>query len=516
MLRSILFCLLTAAALFGAMATTAQVPFPNYPEPDLPEMEPCVNKKPVPLPEKWEAVTLMSPYLYHGNFPDGANLRVGRFVYDDSVGAMRAQLNQVGPAPHTSGVLITRGATWVLSGDWENPTCVGRFRSYYTLPGRVWQSSDAVCAGNHRTAPTIHTGPKVDWWKQPSPIKERGAEGQAGDWFWFDERGYPTRTFFWGLHAGLPAVISDYAFTNFYSFEPVRSTNLQALVDMCERAGDLPVLDEDWRIDFERTEQDHPEGSSASISDLIPGLSYEACSGGDIQPPHWPEDIYMTSFSTAAKFKTPRPISTSVYYDPAGPNLRTRLHKIAVDDNKRPFREFSDAVLLDTNSYGVNFLARPPYSQLGNPPYSNLGCAQGPHTSIPGAPHPDWGKRGRCTCMGVLENNPVLSPNRRTQIIACPLADYSGDTLFWMWYTIEEPPEPIVFLQTRADITIGTGLCLADYYRWSVLHQIPNEIFTAPQGCAFPPASAPTPPRACLYCHNPSTNTGHGTSTFAF
>ena len=525
MLRQTSIFLLTVIASFGSIGASAEVPFPNYPEPYLPQMEPCVNKTPIPLPEKWEAVTLMAPYLYHGIFPQGANLRVGRFVYDANVGAMRAAVSQVGSVPNTVDWLIAHGKTWVLGGSWDNPTCAFRLPTSYTVPGRIWQDPKAVCAGNHRTAPTIHTGPKVDWWKQLSPIKARGAsnpttgEPEAGDWFWFDENGFPTRTFFWGNHAGLPSIISNYAFTNFYSFEPVGSTNLQELVDMCESAGDLPILDEDRRIEYERAEQEAREGHPTSVSDLIPGLSYEACSGGDIQPPHWLEDTYITSFSTAAKFATPKPISTSVYYKPAGPNLRTRLHKIESDANHPPFQAFSDAVLLDKNSYGVNFLANPPYTQLTDPPYSSdLACAQGPHTSIPGAPHPHWGERGGCTCMGVLEDNPVLSPNRRTQIIACPLADYSGDTLFWMWYTIEEPPEPIVFLQTRADITIGTGLCLADYFHWESPTETPisDVIYTAPLGCAYPPAQAPQPPHACLYCHNPSINSGHGTSTFSF
>jgi hypothetical protein len=118
--------------------------------------------------------------------------------------------------------------------------------------------------------------------------------------------------------------------------------------------------------------------------------------------------------------------------------------------------------------------------------------------------------------MGILADNPVLSPNRTTQVVACPLPDYSGDTLFWMWYTVAEPPEPIVFLQSRADITIGTGLCLADYYHWKEPppQPISSHIFTVPPpgSCQFPPASAPTPPHACLHCHNPSTNSGHGAS----
>jgi len=501
---------MSIAVLFlGLAGASSDVPFPNYPEPDLPQMEPCARRTPVPLPEKWAAITLMSPYLYDGIFPQGAELRVGRFSYDASVGAMRAAVYRVGTR-NVVDLLITHDKTWVLGGSWDHPSCLADWGTNLPVPGRIWQDNMAVCVGNHRTAPTIHTGPKADWWKQPSPIQERGAEGQAGDWFWFDHNGYPTRTFFWGRHPGLPAVLADYAFSNFYEFEPVDSTNLAALVAMCSAAEGLPTFEEDRRIAYRQGEQDAREGHPESVGDLIPGLSYEACAGPEIKPPSWPHELYITSFSTAAKFATPRPISTSVYYNPAGPNLRTRLHKL--DADTPPTQEFSDALLLDQSSYGVDFLA--------NPPFTQLDCGAGPHTSLPGAPHPDWGARGHCRCMAVIEDNAVLSPDRTTQVISCPLADYSGDTLFWMWYTVDDPAEPIVFLQTRADITIGTGLCLADYFHWTEPSPspIPSGIYTvlAHGTCQFPPSSAPTPPQACLYCHNPSTNSGHGASRWSF
>ena len=40
--------------------------FPDYPEPNLPEMNDCMNPTPKKLPMKWEATTLMAPYPYTG------------------------------------------------------------------------------------------------------------------------------------------------------------------------------------------------------------------------------------------------------------------------------------------------------------------------------------------------------------------------------------------------------------------------------------------------------------------
>jgi hypothetical protein len=116
--------------------------------------------------------------------------------------------------------------------------------------------------------------------------------------------------------------------------------------------------------------------------------------------------------------------------------------------------------------------------------------------------------------MGVIQNNPVLSPGRNTEIIGCPLpliatkpGQQNGNTMFWMWYTITDPMQPVVFLQSKPDVTIGTGLSLADYAHWQPT-PVPSDIYTTPAAgsCPAPPASAPTPPGACMGCHNPSTN----------
>jgi hypothetical protein len=191
-------------------------------------------------------------------------------------------------------------------------------------------------------------------------------------------------------------------------------------------------------------------------------------------------------------------LSTSVYYKPGVPELRTRLHK---DDQNGPY--WSDALLIGHSSYGVD--------TSETAPYSPLGCGSGPHTSLPGSPHKNWGIAGRCQCMGVIQDNPVLSPNRNTEIIGCPLplvsadpTQQSGNTMFWMWYTITDPMRPVVFLQSKPDVTVGTGLSLADYAHWEP-KAVPNDIFTTPASCPAPSSTA-MPPGPCMGCHNSSTN----------
>src|SRR5712691_9720110 len=338
---------------FAAMAH-AQSPFPNYPEPDLPVMGACVNKTPQPLPERWQATTLMSPYLYTGkgsdpdNLSSRAQLQVGRFVYDGDARLMRGTRYGV-KLGGVIDLLISDKATWVLTGSYENPQCVATLAKPYKVPPRTWLDPkfQPMCVGNHATAPTIDTGPKVDWWKQQSPVREPGAQGQAADWYWFDDRGYPTRTMFWSKHDGLPAILGDYAYTNFYQFGPGNDIDLKKILATCESAK-RPVWKEDAVLGLQ-SKTATPQGNPAST--LIPGLSHQACSTLGAKPPTWPVEIYMTSFSTAAKYATPKPLVTSVYYKPDVPELRTRLHK--VDPKTGPY--WSDALLVDHKSYGVNF-----------------------------------------------------------------------------------------------------------------------------------------------------------------
>jgi hypothetical protein len=498
------FTLASGVLLALSTGAAAQSTFPNYPEPKLPAMAACLKTASQPLPERWQATTLMSPYLYTGqpnDFTDlssRAELQVGRLVYDGANRLMRAT-RYGAKRGGVVDLLVSDRATWVLSGSYQNPQCVARLATPYKVPSRTWQDPKylPVCVGSHATAPTIDTGPKVDWWKQQSPITEPGALGQAADWYWFDQNGYPTRTMFWAKHDGLPAVLGDYAYTNFYQFGPGNDIDLQKIRASCEGA-QLPVWNEENVAELQSKTQNQQDNPAYT---LIPGLSYQACAGLDAKPPTWPVEMYMSSFSTAAKYSSPV-LATSVYYKPNVPMLRTRLHRM--DKDGRPY--WSDALLIGQSSYGVDTSASPPYQQRD--------CASGPHTSLPGSPHQNWGAVGSCQCMGVIQDNPVLSPGRNTEIIGCPLpliatkpGQQNGNTMFWMWYTITNPMRPVVFLQSKPDVTVGTGLSLADYTHWGP-KSVPDGIFTTPAAgsCPSPPPTAPMAPGPCTGCHNRSTN----------
>lgn len=500
-----------------AFPAVGEVPFPNYPEPNLPELGPCVKEAPKELPLRWEATTLMAPYVYTGepyNFfrlPERASLVVGKFVFNDQAKLMRVtQLRVTDDGKHPLDLLITDGGpTYVLHSSKDKPyysghdddhsdraedvQCIGKWITTYDLPPRTWPSADpndeTTCVGTHPIPPNID-GQSVEWWKQRSPIMAPGAEGQAADWYWLKKNGFPVRTMFWDQHDGLPAILGEYAFTNFYEFKRGNQINLRKIFWQC-LGRNLPIMDREALTEYQHR---HPAKHPTRVSELIPGLSYHACRDPRVKPPSWPVELYLTSFSTAAKFDTPKPLPTSAYYQPQVPRLRTRLHKDF----------FSDALLVGPASYGVD---------TDKDTLEQDVCVQGPHTSLPGAPYPYWGNQGACQCFGVIKDNRVLSRNLTTQLIGCPLpltsknpdVEQVGNTLFWMWYTVEDPPRPIVFTQTFADITVGTGLVLADYVTWQP-QPVPDEIFTLPESCIILPSSLPTAPPACFKCHLPSTN----------
>jgi hypothetical protein len=496
----VLVALALPAISIGLSQAQEQCPFPNYDEPNRPEMKPCINSSSKLLPPAWEAVTLMAPYLYRVPWPRGADLQVGHFIYDSTAVPPLMRVTRYGVQQDTVvDMLISPDATWYLDGDYDDPVCY-RSATIYRVPSRIWQSDklQAQCVGSHPTAPRMNPEFNVDWWKQKSPSQSPGAKGQAGDWFWFDANGYPTRTFFWENNPELPAILGDYAYTNFYSFEPMSDTKLQSIYASCLRTSSAEMPEEDLLellAHSSKPRTNHP----ASVSDLIPGLSAN-CTG--TEPPYWPKHMYATTFMTAAKYDTPKPLWTSVNYnsgaDGGPPRIRTRLHK--EDNDGRPY--FSDALLVGNSSFGIDT-----WDQSG---YPQKDCGAGPYTSLPGSPHPDWGRRNPCSCMGTIDDNSVLSPGRKTQLIACPLPSqlpsFPGLTIFWMWYTVESPPQPVVFLQTKADITLGTGLCIADYFSWSSPTEQCGNLFQEPSTCTqvLPPGPPPLP--ACLRCHIPSTN----------
>ncbi len=173
---------------------------------------------------RWRAVGLMTPFL-------AGQIDVGEFVYDASVPAMRASV--YGLELGAVDLLITDQDTYI-PGPHSAPTRCTALGRKLRVPPTQWLSSEAVCFGETPVANRL-----VQWWQSPRP-------DASATWHWFSTQDrLPWRSLFLARSPD-PAMIGDYAMTNFAAFAPLSETDLPALRDMCAkrpeaaRVKDLP------------------------------------------------------------------------------------------------------------------------------------------------------------------------------------------------------------------------------------------------------------------------------------
>jgi hypothetical protein len=415
----------------------------------LPVFKACQPATKPQLPEKWFATALLEPFKPPRLFAS-LQLVVGELVYDASVPALRATLT--GLQTQSVDLLIAKENNYLLLGPADAPTDCLPIGSLWAPPSRNWLNDMATCVGE---APLIQTD--VQWWKTPAEPKP------ASSWHWFTtDKRLPWRSLFAAPSQDL-AVIGEYSMTYYPSFEAVASTRLPELLQYCRSRQDahavtvddvdgLRVLigqKSDPSVEAERRER---------LGSLIPGLSLAACSGQKL--PGWPStaDLGGTTMMTPVNFAHD-PFPTEILYRWLVRSQRTRLYYSKTN------KQFSqDALLIGGTGYGINRFRD--------------GIEQCALNVIPGTPRPDWPVKGNCVCRGVIDNNPVLSPGKTTQLLTC---DMQPPSVFWTWYTSDS--HPVVFYQTQSPPDVGTGLALADYYDWQPGHPIPPGTFDVPWQC---------------------------------
>src|SRR5215470_10086823 len=140
-----------AAIVVAALAFAAQDAFAAE---TLPILSPCKQTAAPELPARWRAVGLMMPFTRD-------QVDVGEFIYDADARAMRATVN--GMESGAVDLLITDRETYQLLGPHDATDACIALGQKYTLPGRGWLTSEAVCDGE---APLWKTD--VQWWKMPA------------------------------------------------------------------------------------------------------------------------------------------------------------------------------------------------------------------------------------------------------------------------------------------------------------------------------------------------------------
>lgn len=453
----------------AAQASSAAEPMSDGLLP-LPEFTDCASTEHPELPPKWRANALLQDFVQ-------PLLTFGQFVYDESVGAFRFQLaTQYGASVD---LLVTTDRTLYRLYGGETPTSCSLVTndSPLTVPPRDWLDSQAVCVGE---APILERDQA--WWKTPS--------GEGANWVWYGtDSGLPFRTMYYEdveITDPVP-VYEHFTFNYFPVFEPVESTNLGQLLEMCAQAGDTATALEGFDIHKPDSIAAAPAGAPLTsdsdhvelVQSWIPGLS--ECNPEIPLPPPWPDQVQGTVFMTAVSFP-PNPFPTRVFYDWTRKAQNTSLYYYEPENPE----DYVQVALLTGDTGNI---------RIENEQGRISMCQQ----ALPGPQVPNWKNVDGCACRATLAPGSVLNPSgEETQILWCP-TDLSASQVFWTWYS--NSGTPVVFMQTNSSPTAGTGLNLADYYHWEPGSEAPAGTFDLPAACEGEPKEPV--PAACHNCHLP-------------
>lgn len=419
----------------------------------LPELSSCKTTAHPILPPKWKATAVLQSFTK-------ASLTFAKFIYDESASAFRFTLSNIKGDSVDFLVTKDRKLYRLKGGDIPRSCILETTRSPFSVPKRDWLSDRAVCAGE---APVLEKN--QTWWKTP--------RGIGADWIWYNtNNSLPFRTMYYqDAKKGVAVPIYErFSFNYFPSFNQVPSTNLSEITDFCERFSGKSMRSPSWnKINVNKLIDLFQSPSRANEialnrQTLVEGVSQ--CSSVDDLPPPWPEQLQATVMMTSVSF-APNPFPSRVFYDWTKQAQVTSLHY-----NSTKGKDYSLIALL-TGSTG--------YMRAEDNKGRTLMCQQ----SLPGPQVPNWQVVDNCECRAEIKPNTPLNPkNETTKIIWCP-TDRSANEFFWTWYS--EMGVPVVFMQTNASPTDGTGLDLADYYKWLPGSVAPAGTFTIPQSCLNKP-----------------------------
>jgi hypothetical protein len=423
----------------GAQESSRATPAAGVPGLRYPVLARCSPMSPPLLPQRWRAVALMTPF-------ENEQLDVGEFIYDASLPAMRATVT--GLESGAIDLLITDDDTYRLSGSRQLPTACTSLGRVFRPPTRQWLTAQAQCVGRAPLAAT-----PLEWWSMPS-------ENSTSSWYWYrSDTRLPWRTMRI-VPASNPAIIGEFALTNFTAFERLPHTDLAALRDFCRAQAVQSDIGAATPVNSVRAlmkigdDQASEAERDKTISRLIPGLEYQACAS--TKPFQWPPRFEMTAIMLSTEFGH-GPYPAEIYYDWSGAKTQlTRLHN--------PGNPSDEATLDGLLKAGVGY-------HIVRGKGDAVQCEQ----AYPGVIRPDWMIHDGCQCRGTIRNNPRFGRNQAVQILSCPV-NPSG--AFWAWYS--STGRPITFQSTAPN---SGGLTLADYDRWTPMTDIPAGTLTVPVEC---------------------------------
>jgi len=394
--------------------------------PAPPQLAPPPPGPPRPLPERWRAVALLTPWR-------SAQLVVAEVVCDSTLDAMRVRLH--GLEQGRAELLFTDGAGYVVHRRAEGTSLEGPVAVPVMVPGPDWLADHVVCQGVGDVL-----GIPCTWWTGSTTCRNSYQNQKtppstvANTFNLRADTGAPLRFVFVNPDNDyrLP-VLGAYAIVHLPEFAALDHTDLQDLLDLVPKAmPPAPGLGLATADDFDRllaASDIDPADPTDGVATLLPGIGPPGDHG---RLPSWPERMFLTSFSTPTA--GPAPLPTQVFYDWPRRRMLTRLWT--------PDGGYEDAVL---DSSSTHVVARHP---------------DGSHTCVSVLPvglvKPHWAGDDRGACRAVIKDHPVLSPGRTTYV--CVLPSRPGQ-VFWTWYTGDD--EPVMFIEVPQACDVM--LLLTDY-----------------------------------------------------
>ncbi|MFD1972927.1 hypothetical protein ACFSJ1_28270 [Trinickia caryophylli] len=332
----------------------------------------------------------------------------------------------------------------------------------WTLPSTKWLADAAVWF----TTSNINwmAAQEVDWWKQPVP------NSRATTWMWFNSQGESAGLPFRMMYGAPPAspykgdprqlaVFQNFSFIYFPSF----------------RATATPDVDTWSPPDIPGFQFGNPENYKLVV---------------------WNEHFQMSSLMTPID-STSFPLPTFVRYQWAADDRykvvtdRAQCTQMSYSYNHQAGIDTQVALLYGVAPSGID---APPFAGNGYIYNSkggeitkcqNIGLGQQP---------PDWaripGVKG--TIHAVVTNHPTLCPNEVVTIISVlfpPTAEYPQGRYLWTWYSPFPGSDgthsrPVTFMESAAEIDVGTSLALADYFAYGEFSgSINPAVFALPLLC---------------------------------
>jgi hypothetical protein len=474
----------------------------------LPKFKSCEQSKSAPLtPARWQSGAL----LQHFSDPE---LITANLVYDSTEAAMRFTMAGMSGG---SGdyLLLGNGSLYLLSGGYPYPNqCQFIGPTELKIPSRQWMQKDNVCVGEAQV-----TNKDLIWWKyKVAPVSTakslatfshsvavaQSADSKpppGADWIWYHKGSQlPFRTMF-SVSNNNYGILGLFTFNYLPTFEPLQSTNLAELKEMCQSKDTGKYSSADGQFDSGNVEDYlKPQTLSAEQLSSLPGQWVPGLEPTNpVLPPPWPNRAEITTFMTSVNYCY-APFPTRVYYDWTAQSQLTSMYwnvNGAVPPepcSQNPEFYQQDALLRGNVARDYNYTG---YIFNKNQAGTPSQC----HQVLPGIQIPDWQSVDDCIAKAQLAPRTLLNPtNEVVKILRCPITRYGAPIPqnFWTWYSVTGVP--MVFMQSNSN-TDGTGLNLADYYSWNPGQPAPGGSFNLPKIC-YNQDKQPVPP-SCHNCHLP-------------